>query len=444
MKHLIGNKKLLAVTVLICTCLVVVALSAGCGKKEATEETIEEKTSEVASKPIPENLIQPSDLEYVGAFRLPSGADSDEQSWTWGGTAMTYYPDGDTQGQDGYPGSIFGTGHDQYQFVSEISIPEPIISQSKDPNELNTAETLQGFTDIRDGLFGELELPRVGLAYLPAQNSQDQGKLYYTWGQHLQETESGTSHGWFNTNLSKPDRKGPWEIDNRIKYITTDYILEIPANWSQENAPGLRLATGRFRDGGQGAQGPSLIAYGPSNEGNPPEKNAALNNIPLLLYSSVYDDPDGANAFTGYHHSDQWAGGAWLEKGNKSAVIFAGIKGKGNCWYGYHDGTVWPEEPPYPEPGPGERGWWSDEFEAEILLYNPVDFARVARGEMEPYEPQPYAKLSIDDFLYNRPEDEIRQLGAISYDRERGILYLFEFLGDAETEQPLVHVWKIK
>ena len=40
-----------------------------------------------------------------------------------------YYPDGDPEGDDGYPGSIFGIGHDQTQYVSEISIPVPVASR---------------------------------------------------------------------------------------------------------------------------------------------------------------------------------------------------------------------------------------------------------------------------------------------------------------------------
>ena len=52
--------------------------------------------------------IQPSDLIYRGAFRLPAGT-SDVKTWAWGGYAMTYYPGGDANGPtDGYPGSIYG------------------------------------------------------------------------------------------------------------------------------------------------------------------------------------------------------------------------------------------------------------------------------------------------------------------------------------------------
>jgi len=239
-------------------------------------------------------------------------------------------------------------------------------------------------------------------------------------------------------------REGPWAIDNQIKYTVADYIFAIDEEWASTNTPGNLLATGRFRDGGQGTQGPSLIAYGPWNEGNPPPPNTLLSNIPILLYSSVYDDPDGIYTIKGYHHSDEWSGGAWLTYQEKSAIIFAGIKGVGDCWYGFYDGTVWPEEEPYPEEGPGERGWWSDNFVAQIIFYDPEDIARVARGEIESYEPQPYAVLNIENILYNIPENELRHLGAVSFDRENGIIYLFEFRGDYENEKPLVHVWKLK
>ena len=51
-------------------------------------------------------------------------------------------------------------------------------------------------------------------------------------------------------------------------------------------------------------------------------------------------------------------------------------------------------------------------------------------------------------FTQNRPAGdqilELRHLGALSFDRKNGIIYLFEFRGDYENEKPLVHVWKIK
>jgi hypothetical protein len=389
-----------------------------------------------------EQLIQPTGLTYVGAFRLPDGPE--EIGWAYSGAAMTYYPHGDPDGPaDGYPGSIFATGHDWNQYVSEISIPVPIISPDKDVEDLNTATTLQDFQNIRGDLFGEFELPRVGLEYLPAQGEQTTDKLYFCWAQHMGETETNPSHGWCELDLSNPQTAGAWRIGDYWNYVTTDYIFAIPQQWANANTPGMYLATGRFRDGGQGAQGPSLLAHGPWNEGNPPAPNSTLSAVPLLLYADVTAEDD----FTmdNYQHSDGWSGGAWLTAGDKSAVVFVGTKGLGDCWYGFANGVVWPDEPPYP-PVPDapydQRGWWSTSFEGQIIFYDPADLAAVARGEMESYEPQPYATLQIDEYLYDiNSTQPWYHVGAASFDRERGLLHVFEPLAD--EDKSLIHVWEV-
>ena len=96
--------------------------------------------------------------------------------------------------------------------------------------------------------------------------------------------------------------------------------------------------------------------------------------------------------------------------------------------------------PPHPN---DQRGWWSSEFVGQIIFYDAADLAAVAKGEKEPYGPQPYAFLEIDKWLFNttsalRPY----HVRGASYDRERGLLYVFEFRGDGDRS--LVHVWKVK
>jgi hypothetical protein len=303
----------------------------------------------------PASLIQPSDLVYLGAFRLPDAPGTpDNIGWEWSNwaSAMTYYPDGDPDGpDDGYPGSIFGVGHDQTQYVSEVGIPVPINSLGKNLDDLNTAETLQEFQDIRGDLFGDMEMPRVGLEYLPPQGEQTTGNLYFCWAPHLDEGATNPSHGWCGVDLSNPQPAGPWRIGDYWNYVTTDYIFAIPRAWADAYTPGMYLVTGRFRDGG-----PSLFAYGPWNEGNPPAPGTILSATSLLLYGDAYEE--NSPAMNNYHDSDEWNGGAWLTVGDKAAVIFVGTKGQGECWYGCSDGTVWPDEPPFPPECP-ERGWWS-------------------------------------------------------------------------------------
>jgi len=198
------------------------------------------------------------------------------------------------------------------------------------------------------------------------------------------------------------------------------------------------LATGRFRDGGWSGQGPAIFAIGPWNQGNPPPSGTSLQYVPLLLYTSSADpeswDPSTNHTMTGYHHSDEWSGAAWITAGNKSAVVFAGTKGTGDCWYGDQNGPCLDCQ--------GERGWWSTGFEGRFIFYDPDDLANAAAGTMELWEPQPYAALNVDQYLYHiESSQQWYHLGAACFDRTRGFLYVFEPYVD--NDKPIIHVWKV-
>ncbi len=377
-------------------------------------------------------LIQPSDIEYVGAFKLPLGTGDTVNSWEWGGFALTYYPEGDSSNNDNYPGSLIGTGHAWEYRVSEISIPTPINSKNKNLSELNRASVIQNFKDILN--VSDFEIPRVGLEYLPKQGNQNSGKIYYCIGQHYQESNDLT-HGWFDLNFSSPDKKGLWYIDtSHHEYCTNDYLFEIPQNWADEYFNGYRLATGRFRDGGWSGQGPSVFAIAPWKQGNPPSNGTKLEHFTLLKYTSTEDLDATQHTMSNYHNSDEWGGGLWLTKENKTAIIFAGTKGVGDCWYGNEEGECLDCD---------NRGWWSTEFKGVIIFYNPNDFVKVKNGEMNVYEPQPYAELNIDKYLYHiNSKQQKHHIGAIAFDRERGYIYLMEPY--VENDQPIVHVFRIK
>ncbi len=77
-----------------------------------------------------------------------------------------------------------------------------------------------------------------------------------------------------------------------------------------------------------------------------------------------------------------------------------------------------------------------------FLFYDPDDLAAVAGGDKLPHEPQPYAKMEVDEHLFGiRSHQQKRHLGAVAFDRERGYLYLLEFQGDGDKS--LVHVWRV-
>jgi len=409
-------------------------------------------TKPLAIDTVSTSRIMPTDFEYLGAFRLPYIEQTDSSGltigWHWGGTGATYYPGNN---------SLYIIGHDHTMYVSEVSIPVPV--NSRNINDLNTATTLRPFTNIRAGIVPlitlfEGEIHRGGLAYLS-------GKLYSCWGAHFQEGgQNLPPFAWCDLDFT--NRQGAWRVnDDPLLYQSNDYMFDVPSSF------GNYVATGRFRDGGWGGNGPNLWLFAPWKAGNPPVNGTNLTGIRLLGYSSTAPegfDFNGGHQINNFNTATDWSGGAWLTSGDKGAVIFVGTRGIGAAWYGFANGTRYPiEDPPevdYPEvpayPN-NERGWWATSFEAQVILYDPADLARVANGTRQPYEPQPYASLSLNQFLYN--QDKINHpnfqanrnkylLGACAYDRTNRRLYIIEYRGEPagqgfNDDNPIVHVFRI-
>ncbi len=443
--------------------------------------------------------LDPGSLDYLGAFRLPGTGGDTPASWDWGGQAMTYVPDGDPSGpDDGFPGSLVVTGTATENWVSEVSIPAPV--RSADPGALPEATTLQPFADVRQGLFPAfVELPRVGLEYLPPRAGQTSGHLYLAWGQHYHEDpdlEVAPTHGRCEMDLTDPQTRGPWWVGTAAAnregfiYAVNDYLFAIPDGWAAEHTGGRALATGRFRDGGWSGMGPGLVAIGPWLDGDPPgtppPPGTELTHVDLLRYSTVGSGDD--HRLQGYSPADGWGGGAWLTADGDAAVVFVGTRASGYTWYGFFTPGGVGAPPLYPEGAPcpymvgdlmcvqpdGEtpcteadlapcagapveeesRGWWASRFDAVLLFYDTSDLSAVAAGTMEPWEPQPYASLDVDSslllpdpppdvavYMGSGPQRQYR-LGAAAFDRERGLLYVLEPFGHAY--EPVVHVWRVR
>jgi hypothetical protein len=451
------------------------------------EATAELPAPTPPAPPPSEDLVQPGDLTYLGAFRLPGGEEP-PQTFAYGGNAMTFNPSGDPDSADATPGSLFITGHDRQAYgglpdgsqVAEVAIPAPV--ESRNVADLPVATFLQAFHDVTAGYFTDMEeIPKIGIQYL---DHPDTGPLVHLcWGQHLQPPDVA-SHAWFSPDLGQPNLQGVWFIGQQSLYSTNGYMFDIPAAWADTYASGRPLATGRMRDGGQGGMGPSLFAYRPwEPDGSAPPSGTHLPETILLRYENIYNTDQIVRSLEGHQHPDEWEGGAWITTpSGRTAVLFAGTKGTGTkYWYGY----IHPDSPERPcidtdvtdftpcrwadgSPCPAEdltgccdenagtcvsgRGWWGTRFDAQFLLYDPADLARVAAGEIEPWEPQPYAVVDVDEYLYLDPpvwDEEVvgwgdqrrYRIGAAAYDRGSGLLYVLELFADGG--KPVVHVWQV-
>ena len=102
-----------------------------------------------------------------------------------------------------------------------------------------------------------------------------------------------------------------------------------------------------------------------------------------------------------------------------------------------------PDVPDFPY---DNRGFWAEEYLPAILFYDPADLAKVASGEWETWQPQPYALLDLSEYWFDpvvRYELYKRDLvGAAAFDRENGLLYIVERLGD--EAKSVIHVFGIK
>ena len=383
-----------------------------------------------------QELLTPNDFQYLGAFRLPEGSGGSD--WGYSGEALTYYPIGDPSGSDEHVGSLFGVGHAWHSYISEISIPQPIISPSKNPDDLPVARTLREFTDVRTGI-GQLnvlqEIVRVGMEYLPARGSQSEGKLYLSWGAHFQEDEQNVaSHMWCNPDFTGAE--GAWWVADYSLYSVNDYLFEIPQEWADQYTGGRSLATGRYRDGGWSGMGPSLYAIAPWQHGTPPVNGARLEAVQMMQYSTTFHEDPTDYRMQDYHNSDEWTGGAWLESGNLSAVVFVGTKGIGDsAWYGNSLGPCLECD---------ERGWWSAAFQGQFRFFDPRDLAHAAEGIVQPYEVQPYAVLPIDEVLFSVDSANMKyHTAGCAYDRERNFFYMMEPTADESRDRSIIHVWRI-
>lgn len=372
--------------------------------------------------PIPTNvdksrLLMPTDLEYRGAFKLPT-ATSGTSSFAYVAGAMTFYPKGDVSGSgDGYPGSLFAAGHISQMHVAEVDIPRPVISAGRRLAELPTAKILQPFRALgaRPSYGGN---PMMGLAYLPAQGSQQKDKLYVSQSDGYLPAADHKSY-WIS-DVDFTNQVGPFRTGTDLVHCYSDFIFPVPKAWADKYSPGMHLMTGRHREGDLCGRGPALFTMAPWNDGDPPALDKPLTAKPVLRY------PQTTGGLVNYSRGgDIYMDGAFASAGAKSSLIMVGQKGLSGGEYGtycnyqgYHD----------------LKG-----YRPYIIFYDADELGRAAKGEVALDKPMPYAGIDLNEYLMkpNRTECDHNNITAAAYDPGSSILYLLERM----KETPVVHVF---
>ena len=414
------------------TCTFSVTALDAAGNESLHSEAVTATTKKFAN-PV---LFNPKGFVYKGAIKTP-------EIFSYGGEALTYNPNGDggengAGALDGYPGSLFlsDLNNQENGFVGEVGIPQPVISNTHNLDELNEVNVLQTPVNIRPANINSwdyVDIWRNGLEYVESEN-----RLYGSWTLHY--TVSGEKRATISccspNDLSSTEKYGAWYVGKAgqppIEAQTSDYIFEIPQIWADAELNGRSIVTGRFRDGGLSGLGPTLYAFAKVGE-TPPAENYELPITTLLEYGSVEgtDNYNYPNSIDDYNHADAWRAAEWIEGNGKSAVMFIGNKAHGNNWYGWQGEKMrleWVEaDLPFPEfynTDPDGKGWRAESYLPMAVFYNPEDLAKVAKGEMQPFEPQPYAALRFDRNIFYGEKAEI---SSACYDAKHKRLFVTEF-----------------
>lgn len=393
------------------------------------------------------DLIGPSEITYVGAFRLetPPSA-TGYTTWEYSNGPLAYYPAGNAGGPpDGYPGSLFMAGHVYESRVAELEIPAPV--PSKDLAKLRTARIIQPMTNVLTGVPNRNGFI-MGMTWVASQ-----GRIFFTHGQDYSDSDcdvagSPPGLGSFAPNLSQPQTQGLWFLERNGSilhpFTSLRYIMEIPALWSTE-LNGAGIATGRHR--GWCPEGTNLYASAPWAQGTL-AAGGPIKATTLMEFGS-FTEPDkwskehsGANAYQG---------AAWLTSGRKSAVVITGIVDfdPAHSYYGYEDRRL----PAQCDPDPkmkgckGDRGWRASDARPALLLYNPQDLADVARGRKKAWQVGWYERVDIGPHMLRKYGAGMLTTGAeaedilATYDRQRRLLYISESFADGA--KPIVHVFRV-
>lgn len=396
-----------------------------------------------------DKLLALTDLEYLGAFRVPQGDYGSPQysGFNYGGTALTY---------NSTNNSLFLVGHSWHQLVAEISIPQEVNSTILE--DLNTATVLQPFADPTEG-------NRMNLG--------EGGKEVHTSGTPLggfliwKNTLIGTAYGYYDAgstvqlshyisgmNLaSQGDFRGMYQVGEKPVVpnpaFVDGYMTMIPEKWQS-------LFGGPSLTGNCCLSIISRTSLGPAASVFDPGKLAIeepVSATPVLGYPinhptlGTYGDTD-PNAL--YNGSMSINGMVFPEKSR--SVLFFGRRGKGEFCYG--EGVSDPSlhktncDSSYPsvlccyDPANGSKGGHSYPYVYLVLAYDAFDLLAVKNGEKNTWDIMPYGVWELTIPFANDNPDII----GVAYDPTTQKIYISQDGGDKPGccgHLPLIHVYHL-
>lgn len=381
----------------------------------------------------PTRILTVNDLEYTGSFRtpaLPAGEDyrTIEFNYMYGMTAMSYNADND---------SLFQVGHDHYQLVGEISVPElrdaragftklarsTIIQKMDKPQSRVPNYTLEGNVKVGGTLLTDDKKLVVSLyEYYDADASANESHLVV----NPANVSTGAVTGLFRVGTAR----GGW---------TGGYMARVPDEWREKLGASYVCGLNGVAITSRTSQGPALIGFDP---------NDWSKSVELLRYPYTHGQPYSLETLMGY--------GAWnlsasahgiVFPENTACVMFIGTIGEGELIYG--GGTSDPALHKTKDanglilaydPCGHSKGYHAWPYVTRVWVYKVADLMAVRAGTVKSHEVKPVAMFNLDDVL---PLKACGRTNGVAYDAKNERIFISQ-PGNGEWGEPGIHVLKIK
>ncbi len=396
--------------------------------------------------PTTERLIQQSDLQFLGGFRVPQATtgDPNNQGFAYGGHAITYDP-----ARNG----IYMVGMPYYQLVAEISIPA--LVNSTNLGSLNTATLVQDFTDVTDGHLSDIG---ASGAVCNTSGSDIGGLLVYNnelvgdvYGYYDAGGCAKLSHFTTSVNLSAPSAfHGMYQVGTMNPGWVAGYMTPIPTEW--QNLLGGPVLTGLFGIPiiSRSSYGPTASVFDPSQLG----VASVVPATPVVGYTQAHETlgawGNSTIADPLYDMSTSF-GGIVFVNGSRS-VLFIGKTGLGIPCYGVGTsdqslaGTIVPgttSEPYCYDPANSSKGTHAYPYTEFVWAYDANDLLAVKNGQKNMWDITPYAAWQLQLPVASAGHG----VGGAAYDPSTQTIYISALKADpggGYFAGPVVYAFKVQ
>lgn len=358
---------------------------------------------------LPMRLVQESDLNHVGSFTLPPVPGREGQDgFAYAHGVIAFNPEG---------GSLFIVGHDWYQEVAEITVPDAG----------GVAKVLQPLTDIFDGKLSEINPRDPNSKKIGGMHVVGSDLLVTAYSDYDAEHSARASHFVRSVDLAAEGTvRGPVRVGSLGIGFTAGYFAPVPPDW--------QAALGGSVLNGQCCLNIiTRTSYGPSVSTIDPLAILPMKGTPRATALVAY--PDGRSALgpwdgdftdkTPFNGTSKVRGVVLPEA--TASVLFFGDQGTGRFCYG--DGQT------CNDPERTDQGNHAYPYRAQVWAYNAHDLAAVRAGRRRPWDVRPYAVFPL-------PGVRRAAVGGATVDPRSGMLFVTERHGDGE--KPRIHMYKIR